>query len=41
MDKDEGIAAWWISLAAEQGNINAQISLGNTYRNGVGVEQRH
>ena len=39
MERDESMAAWWVSQAAEQGDAGAQSHLGSRYVHGVGVEK--
>ena len=39
--RDYGVAARWYRLAAEQGHVKAQVSLGNMYSKGIGVIQDH
>jgi len=39
VERDESMAAWWVSRAAEQGNAGAQFHLGSRYVHGVGVER--
>lgn len=41
ISQDSDQAVYWITRAAEKGNVEAQITLGNMYRNGEGVSMNY